>query len=119
MKREILYAMLEEEVLKRNIQGEISEHKPDPLLIASKYKDEYIALICALFSYGDVRAIVNFLGSLDFSLLDKNEDYKKYIPFLYREYLVKAIVDFDFRLPYVENKDKLKILSIKKYVSNL
>lgn len=44
------------------------------------------------------------------SLLDKNEDYKKYIPFLYREYLVKAIVDFDFRLPYVENKDKLKIL---------
>lgn len=73
MKREILYAMLEEEVLKRNIQGEISKHKPDPLLIASKYKDEYIALICALFSYGDVRAIVNFLGSLDFSLLDKNE----------------------------------------------
>jgi hypothetical protein len=28
--------------------GELSFDKPDPLLVASKYKDETIALICAL-----------------------------------------------------------------------
>ncbi|MGX3043575.1 TIGR02757 family protein [Helicobacter sp. T3_23-1056] len=33
----------------------------------------YIALICALFAYGNVRAILRFLDSLDFSLLDSRE----------------------------------------------
>lgn len=65
--------MLDHEVLKRNTSDEISTQKPDPLLVASHYKDESIALICALFAYGNVKLIVQFLQSLDFGLLEQSE----------------------------------------------
>ena len=66
--------LLDNEVIHRNNSSEISNEKPDPLLIASKFNDESIALICALFSYGNVKLIVGFLESLDFSLLDANDE---------------------------------------------
>jgi len=66
--------LLDEEVQKRNNISELSYEKPDPLLIASKYQDESIALICALFAYGNAGFIVKFLDSLDFSLLDTSEE---------------------------------------------
>lgn len=46
---------------------------PDPLQVASAYKDEFICLICALFAYGNAGNIVKFLRRLDFSLLDESE----------------------------------------------
>lgn len=58
----------------RNNTSELSYEKPDPLLIASKYQDESIALICALFAYGNAGLIVKFLDDLDFSLLDASEE---------------------------------------------
>ncbi len=67
-------ALLDAEVEKRNVRSELSLEKPDPLLIASKFQDETIALICALFAYGNAALIVNFLASLDFSLLDESEE---------------------------------------------
>jgi len=66
---------------------EISTETPDPLLVATKYKDETISLICALFAYGNVKAIIQFLESLDFELLEasdttiKNELSKHYYRF--------------------------------------
>jgi len=66
--------LLDAEVSRRNSLTELSCEKPDPLLIASKYQDESIALICALFAYGNAGQIVKFLQSLDFSLLDANEE---------------------------------------------
>jgi uncharacterized protein (TIGR02757 family) len=66
--------MLDNEVKNRNQQTELSYDKPDPLLIASKYKDESIALICALFAYGNAKLIVKFLDSLDFSLLEASDE---------------------------------------------
>ena len=66
--------LLDKEVEARNNSAEISEAKPDPLLIASHYKDETIALVCALFSYGNARLIVKFLQSLDFSLLKASDE---------------------------------------------
>lgn len=66
--------LLDKEVKARNNTSEISYEKPDPLLIASLYKDESIALICALFAYGNVGLIVKFLQSLDFSLLGSSEE---------------------------------------------
>lgn len=66
--------LLDKEVKRRNNSLELSLDKPDPLLIASKYNDETIALICALFAYGNAKQIVKFLQSLDFSLLDKSDD---------------------------------------------
>jgi uncharacterized protein (TIGR02757 family) len=66
--------LLDNEVSIRNNSSEISSDKPDPLLIASKYNDESIALICALFAYGNARLIVKFLQSLDFSLLEASDE---------------------------------------------
>lgn len=53
----------------RDSDQEITLERPDPLIVASRYKDEYISLICAMYSYGNVNAIVNFLNSLDFTAL--------------------------------------------------
>ena len=69
--------LLDKEVSSRNCSTELTYEKPDPLLIASKYQDESIALICALFAYGNAGLIVKFLASLDFSLLDESEDVIK------------------------------------------
>ena len=65
---------LDAEVKSRNKVDEVNEDRLDPIIVAHRYKDEYISLICALFAYGNVKQIVKFLNSLDFSLLDKDED---------------------------------------------
>jgi len=65
---------LDEEVLKRNTKDEISVDKLDPILVAKRYNDPCISLICALFAYGNVKQIVKFLESLDFSLLTKSDE---------------------------------------------
>ncbi|CAA6812896.1 MAG: FIG01146831: hypothetical protein [uncultured Sulfurovum sp.] len=44
------------------------------MLIAKKYNNENIALICALFAYGNVKAIIKLLESLDFSLLEASDE---------------------------------------------
>jgi len=74
MKLSEVKTLLDTEVTKRNDITELSYDRPDPLLIASKYKDESIALICALFAYGNAGQIVKFLDSLDFSLLKASEE---------------------------------------------
>ena len=66
--------LLDAEVLKRNVVGEISEDKLDPIFVAYRHKDSTISLICALFAYGNVKQIVKFLDSLDFSLLSKSDE---------------------------------------------
>jgi len=77
MTRKKIKILLDNEVKNRNNISEISLDKPDPLLIASEYKDESVALICALFAYGNAGLIVKFLQSLDFSLLDKSDEIIK------------------------------------------
>ncbi|MEA1879097.1 MAG: TIGR02757 family protein [Campylobacterota bacterium] len=70
--------LLDNEVIQRNKASEISQDKPDPLLIASKYNDETIALICALFAYGNANLIVKFLHTLDFALLEASDETIKH-----------------------------------------
>lgn len=65
---------LDSEVLARNKIGEINENKLDPIFVAYRHKDPTISLICALFAYGNVKQIVKFLDSLDFSLLQASDD---------------------------------------------
>ncbi|AFL68420.1 TIGR02757 family protein [Sulfurospirillum barnesii] len=65
--------LLNEESVKRNTSLELNAEHPDPLMIASAYPNEFSALVCALFAYGNAKAIVRFLQSLDFSLLDATE----------------------------------------------
>ncbi|MDR1460136.1 MAG: TIGR02757 family protein [Campylobacteraceae bacterium] len=45
----------------------------DPLRVAKPYRNDIIALICALFAYGNAKLIEKFLLSIDFSVLDDDE----------------------------------------------
>ena len=65
---------LDFEVHKRNQEGEVSFENLDPILVAHRYNDATVSLICALFSYGNVKQIVKFLDSLDFGILTKNDE---------------------------------------------
>ena len=65
---------LDEEVSKRNVSNEVSLDKLDPILVAKRHNDPTIALLCALFAYGNVKQIVKFLDSLDFELLSKSDE---------------------------------------------
>jgi len=89
---------LDLEVKSRAVVGEISEEKPDPLLVASLYKDESIALICALFAYGNAKLIVRFLQSLDFSLLENSD-----------EVIEKALVNHYYRFQNAQDVASLFI----------
>ncbi len=66
--------LLDTEWLKRNCDGELCElTRPDPLIVARDYKDEYISLACALFAYGKASLIVKFLRTIDFELLNESQ----------------------------------------------
>lgn len=73
MRDDALYALLEREAAKRDTICELSSDRPDPLLVAKKYRDPAVALVCALFAYGNAGLIVRFLKSIDFSLLKGDE----------------------------------------------
>lgn len=77
---------LDAEAAARDRDGELNESRPDPLMIARRYKDETIALACALFAYGSAVAIVKFLEKLDFSLLDRDDSeiMEACLPLYYR-----------------------------------
>ena len=66
--------LLDKEVSQRNNNKELNYDKPDPLMVASRYDNEFIILLCALFAYGNAKLIVKFLDSLDFSLLEKSDE---------------------------------------------
>ena len=66
-------SLLDAEVKLRNASNEITQERLDPIIVAHRYKDPTIALICALFAYGNVKQIVKFLDSLDFSLLNESD----------------------------------------------
>ncbi len=88
--------LLDNEVCNRNKDCELSYDKPDPLLVASRYKDEYIILLCALFAYGKASLIVKFLDSLDFSFLEQNE-----------QEIDKALDSFYYRF---QNSEDIKMI---------
>ncbi len=69
-----LHTLLDEQYSIKDKYNQINEQSLDPLIVAREYKDEFVALVCALFAYGNVRAIVKFLSSIDFGLLDGGSD---------------------------------------------
>lgn len=112
--------LLDREVVKRNSYGEVSEEKLDPIIVARKYNDETIALICALFAYGNVKQIVGFLESLDFSLLEKSDKtieqslQKHY----YRFQTNEDVVALFLALKRLKNTTKLEELFVSGYAQN-
>ena len=104
-----------DELINENIY-EINEKKLDPIIIAKKYNDEYIALIAALFAYGNVKAILKFLNSIDFSFFKTGE-----IPDnLYYRFQTKEDVYQFFKTLYLLKKDySLNEVFLKGYKTSV
>lgn len=102
--------ILDLEVKKRNLAEEISDEKPDPMLVARIYKDEVISLVCALFAYGNAKQIVKFLQSLDFDLLDaEDEKIKKALSsHYYRFQNSNDVAEFFITLKRFKNETSLE-----------
>jgi len=101
--------LLDDEVLKRNSTNELSFEKPDPLLIAKQYNEEYISLICALFAYGNAKHIVKFLDALDFSFLKQDESIiKRELKDLYRFQSNNDVINFFIALKRLKDTDSLE-----------
>jgi len=96
-----------DELIKNNIY-EVNEEKLDPIIIAKKYNNEYIALIAALFAYGNVKAIIKFLNSLDLKNLNSNESY-------YRFQTKKDVNEFLKTIKLMREKYSLNTLFLKGY----
>ncbi len=108
---------LDREVKNRNSLDEVSETTPDPILIAKKYQDEYISLICALFAYGKVQNIIQLLNSFDMSILDKDETVirEKLEGSYYRFQSNEDIIQFFITLSRFKKEKSLEALFYEAY----
>ncbi|WP_373071092.1 TIGR02757 family protein [Sulfurimonas sp.] len=111
---------LDEEVEKRNQVGEVSEDKLDPIFVAYRHKDPTISLICALFAYGNVKQIVKFLDSLDFTLLKKSDDeiQEALKDHYYRFQKAEDVIALFIALKRLEEKDSLEDVFKRGYLVN-
>jgi len=109
--------LLDKEVEARNCSSEISLDKPDPLLIATQYNDETIALVCALFAYGNARLIVKFLQSLDFSLLECSDEIiiKTLCSHYYRFQNAEDVATLFIALKRLKHTDSIENIFYKGY----
>jgi len=111
---------LDLEVQNRNSNKELTFDKPDPIMIAKEYNDEYISLICALFAYGNAHQIVKFLSNLPFNILDKKEEeIKKSLDNkYYRFQTTQDIIIFFIALKRLKQISTLQDIFFKGYKSN-
>ena len=109
--------ILNQAVKKRDVSNEITKDKPDPLLIAKRYNDETISLICALFAYGNVKAIVKFLDSLEFSLLNASDEKikKELSSFYYRFQNSKDVSSLFIALKRLKEVDSIESIFYNGY----
>jgi len=116
-----LKKLLDDEVNTRNNKDELCiDTRPDPLIIARRHNDEYIALICALFAYGKASFIVKFLSTLDFDLLNQSEvKIKKTLQkYYYRFQNSEDIIAFFIALKRLKEKHTLNELFLLGYEKN-
>ncbi|EES89271.1 conserved hypothetical protein [Helicobacter canadensis MIT 98-5491] len=66
-----MYHLLEEQYEAFNHYHSITTDLPDPLGVARQFMSDKVALFCALFAYGNARAIVRFLESCNLYFLDQ------------------------------------------------
>ena len=109
--------LLDNEVNQRNSITELSYDKPDPLLVASRYDDEFIILLCALFAYGNAKLIVKFLDSLDFSLLERSDEIidKELDNYYYRFQNAQDIKSVFKTFKRLKNEDSLNDIFVNAY----
>ena len=111
---------LDAEVIKRNDLSELSSDTPDPLMVAKPHNDETIALICALFAYGNAKQIVKLLQKLDFSLLEKDDDVirKSLVGTYYRFQTSEDIAALFIALKRLKQQTSIEQEFMKAYVQN-
>ncbi len=108
---------LDEQAALRNRVGEVSYEKPDPILVALRHREEYASLVCALFGYGRADAIVRFLDSLDFSLLERNEAEIRHAlsKHYYRFQSSEDVVQFFITLRRMKAQGSLESIFVQGY----
>ena len=101
----------------RNSDFELSYEKPDPLLVAKRYKNEYIMLVCALFAYGNAKQIVKFLDSIDFDFLTFSEEKieKEFKNHYYRFQNSNDVIAFLKAVKRVQDIDSLENIFFEEY----
>ena len=112
-----LKALLDKEFLLKDNYLEVSEEKPDPILIARKYKEEFSSLLCSFFAYGSAKQIVKLLKSFDFALLDLDEDLikKELKQTYYRFQNTRDITEIFISLRRLKREDSLKNIFLRGY----
>jgi uncharacterized protein (TIGR02757 family) len=98
-------------LIQKNIY-QVNENIPDPVLIAHKHKDEYSALTAALFAYGNVKAILKFLNSVNYRDFSANRNL------YYRFQSVKDVSEFFKTLAVMKKNHSLNGLFLKGYKKN-
>ncbi len=108
---------LDTEVSLRDQYEEVCEEKPDPILVAREYQEEYAALVCALFAYGKVENIIAFLRSLDMSLIDAQEEQIRQAlgKHYYRFQNSEDIIQFFITLSKLKQTSSLNALFLQGY----
>ncbi len=107
-----LHKRLEYECRRRDDPSELSDARPDPLLVAKEQTDSRAILLCALLGYGRASAIVRTLRQIDFSLLNRDEAAIRkglgglYYRFQSAEDLVQAAITLS-RISQQEMKERL------------
>lgn len=114
---EKLKQRLEEEVSLRNVSDEITLDKPDPILVAKRYNEEYAALVCALFAYGKVENIIKFLNSLDMGLIAEDENIirQRLQAHYYRFQNAEDVIQFFITLSRLKKETSLNTLFLQGY----
>ena len=109
--------LLDHEVHNRNCEDELCFEKPDPLLVAKKYNDQFISLICALFAYGKASLIVKFLSELDFDILNQSDDLitKNLNKTYYRFQNSNDVTQFFLAIKRLRNENSLEDIFVKEY----
>ena len=104
----------------RNREHEVSYERPDPILVAQRYKEPYSALVCALFAYGRADLIVRFLDTLDFTLIDTDEDTirQAFTAYYYRFQNARDIAEFFITLRRLKSEADMESLFTDAYRRN-
>ena len=108
--------LLRKEAKHRNSFDELSLERPDPLMVAKEYEDEYVSLICALFAYGNAKLIVKFLNSLDFLLLDNDQDI--FMKHYYRFQSNQDVIEFFKTMRLLKSSTSIEKKFCEGYTKN-
>ncbi len=116
--KEGLKVRLDAELVLRQRHDEISYDRPDPILVARRYREPFSALACALFAYGRADSIVRFLDSLDFALLDAEEGRirERLSKHYYRFQNSEDVIQFFITLARFKRRDDMQTLFLQGYL---